>query len=311
VIVVCPFTSPAPAPTSAATSDPASAAAPAKSAPTTTATASPNKIGNGSNQWGITYTAYTSDGQCKSSSDVLADITSIKNAGFDTVRVYSTDCDTLTSVGDACRAVGCKIILGIFIGEPGCDNGSPHVSDQVAAIKSWSQWDLVELLVVGNEAIFNGYCTIPQLAGLIASVRGELGGAGYSGPMTTTDVVSVWVGNDVSELCAAIDVVACNAHSYFNQDTAAEDAGTFVAGQLALVEQACNGKSGYVMETGWPHQGKCNNKSCPSTESQATAIIAIKNEIGEKAIFFSFSDDTWKGPSDCDCEQFFGCFSVW
>jgi exo-beta-1,3-glucanase (GH17 family) len=160
--------------------------------------------------------------------------------------------------------------------------------------------------------MFNGYCSTTDLTNLVVFVRNELGAAGYSGPMTTTDVVSVWVDNDVTELCKVIDVVACNSYAYFNQATSADDAGVFVAGQLGLVEAACGGKTGYILETGWPHQGKCYNaNSCPSIESQTIAIHAIKNEIGERAIFFSFSNDLWKAPADCGCEQSFGCFPVW
>lgn len=303
VVVYCPFTSPTPVPTY-----PAETYAPQK--PTTTSsqpqyTQAPN-LGGGGDQWAITYTPYTEGGDCKGLDAVKSDISKIKAAGFTTIRVYSTDCDTLPHVGAAVRDSGLKMIIGVFIGEVGCDNGSPHVSEQVAAIKNWAQWDLVELVVVGNEALFNGYCSPKQLTDLIVSVKKTLGGAGYHGPYTTTDVVSAWISQDVSSVCEVIDVVGTNAHAYFNEATLPDMAGSFVAGQLKIVEGVC-GKEGYVLESGWPSAGKCLGEACAGYSQQAAAIKSIKKTIGKKVVFFSFGDDHWKQPGDCQCEQHWGC----
>ncbi|KAJ4398811.1 hypothetical protein N0V85_006191 [Neurospora sp. IMI 360204] len=279
-----------------------SSAAPAPTAPT-------GNLGGKGDKWAMTYTPFAQDGTCKSAADVMTDIKSIAGAGFTTLRVYSTDCDTLPSVGAAAEANGLRLILGIFIGKVGCDNGSPDVADQIAAIKSWGRFDMVDLVVVGNEALFNGFCTVGQLKDLINHVKSELGSAGYSGPYTTTDVVSAWQSMDVADICNVIDVVACNSHAYFDANTSPDQAGTFVAGQLAIVEKVCN-KPGFVMETGWPTAGECIGKACPGVEQQATALAAIKQEMGKKVVFFSFSDDHWKQPGSCNCEQHWGCGSV-
>jgi exo-beta-1,3-glucanase (GH17 family) len=314
VVVYCPFTSQspeptqAPAPTSAA---PAPAqSSPAQSSPAQSSPAAPAPtLGSTGNKWAITYTPFTEEGLCKSKADVLSDVAAIARAGFTTLRVYSTDCDTLPNVGEAARAHGLRMIVGIFIGKVGCDNTSPDVAEQIAALKSWSQWDLVDLCVVGNEALFNGFCSVSELTSLITRVKSELASVGYNGPFTTTDVVSAWTGNDVSSICSVIDVVATNAHAYFNPNTTPSDAGKFVAGQLQLVENVC-GKPGYVMETGWPNQGNCNGVACAGEAEQATAIQAISNELGNKVVFFSFRDDPWKQPGSCNCERHWGCAKV-
>lgn len=305
VVIYCPFTSPTPVPVAPTETYAVQKPSKTKSKSVTKPT-QPPKLGSGGDQWAITYTPYTEGGECKSAGAVMQDIRKIKNAGFSTVRVYSTDCDTLPNVGAACRAAGVKMIIGVFIGEVGCDNGSPDVAEQVAAIKSWAQWDLVELLVVGNEALFNGFCTVPQLAQLITHVKSELGSVGYRGPCTTTDVVSAWVGMNVQPICALIDVVGTNAHAYFNDHTLPQAAGEFVAGQLKIVEQVC-GKEGYVMESGWPSAGNCIGKACAGYQQQAAAITSIKKAVGHKVVFFSFGDDHWKKPGDCQCEQHWGC----
>ncbi|OIW35232.1 glycoside hydrolase [Coniochaeta ligniaria NRRL 30616] len=310
-VVYCPFTSPAPvaapAPTTSAAPPPppppaSTAAAATSAAPSSASVAT---IATSGNTLGITFTPYTTSGDCKSASDVLADITAIANAGITRVRVYSTDCDTLPNVGAAAAAVGIKMIVGIFIGEVGCDNGSPDVAEQLAALKAWTQWSLVDLVVVGNEALFNNFCTVSQLHDLIVHVKSELSGTGYTGPYTTTDVVSAWITGDLSPICSVIDVVGANVHAYFNGGTTPEQAGEFVAGQLKIVEDVC-GLTGYILESGWPTQGKCLGSACAGKEEQKVALTSIMDTCGDKTVFFSFKDDDWKPPGDCLCEQHFG-----
>jgi len=315
VVVVCPFTSsssaeptPAPAPTSA----PKESAPPAESsaAPAPSPSSGPS-LGSSGKRWAMTYTPYTetAEGGCKTADEVNSDIAEIAQAGFTALRVYSTDCDTLKNVGAAARAHGLRMIVGIFIGKVGCDNNSPDVADQISALKEWKQWDLVDLCVVGNEALFNGFCSVSELTSLISRVKSELGSVGYNGPFTTTDVVSAWVEKEVSSVCEVIDVVAANAHAYFNPNTEPSDAGKFVAGQLELVEKVC-GKPGYIMETGWPSSGNCNGVACAGETEQSTAIQAIESELGSKVVFFSFRNDPWKQPGSCNCEQHWGCSKV-
>jgi exo-beta-1,3-glucanase (GH17 family) len=307
IVVYCPFTSSEAAlPTSTAAAVATSSAAPAPAKASSAATSLGSNEGD---LWAMTYTPYDSNGHCKSASDVLSDIADIAKAGFKTLRVYSTDCDTLPNVGAAARAHGLRMIIGIFIGEVGCDNASPDVADQIAAIKEWKQWDLVDLCVVANEALANGFCSVSQLTSLITHVKTELASVGYTGPFTTTDVVSSWLDLEIQSICEVIDVVGTNAHAYFNSQTLPEAAGLFVAGQLALVEAVCK-KSGVVLETGWPSQGECNGVACPGEAQQRTAIQSIQKVLGHKVAFFSFKDDAWKDDGKCLCEKHWGCSSV-
>lgn len=258
----------------------------------------------------MTYTPYDSDsGECKTSDVIDADVSSIAAAGFKTLRVYSTDCDTLPNVGSAVSKYGLKMITGIFISEYGCANGTPDVDTQISALKEWGQWDLVELMAVGNEALYNGYCTAQQLVDLISHVKGEL--TEYTGPYTTTDIVGAWEEEEVQSLvCEAIDVVAANVHSYFNADVLPIDAGEFVKGQIEIVEKACGGKPGYVLECGYPTQGNANGVNIPSVLNQQTAIASIKETMGDKVVFFSMFDDQWKDDGACGCEKHWGVGSL-
>ena len=310
VPVVTPTTSVVPVVTApvevSTTVVPATTKTESKTSASASATTTPSKLGGG-DQWAITYTPYSSGGGCKAASDVLSDLKEIQSKGFNTIRVYSTDCDTLPNVGAACEEIGLKMIIGVFIGEVGCDNASPDVASQISAIKAWAKWDLVELVVVGNEAGFQKFCTPSELSGLITEVKEIIKTDGYTVPVTTTDTVATWEDSEFSTaLCAVVDVVACNAHAYFNAETTPSNAGKFVAGQLDIVKNIC-GKDGYVLETGWPSSCVANGVATCSEDDQATAISSLKAELGGSVVFFSYSNDDWKDNGSCECEQHWGC----
>lgn len=319
-VVYCPFD--VPATTSAApTTAKATSAVPVYTtsavpsyAASTVSSSTPKSTGgltgNGIAPWAITYTPYDSNGQCKSASAVKTDIAAIAISGVTAVRVYSTDCDTLPNVGSACALHGLKIILGVFIDADHCTANSPTVADQISAIKSWAQWDLVDLIVVANEAIFNGFCTPTELASLINECKSEF--SGYTGYFTTTDTVNIWQQSATTDaLCDVVDIVGAQAHAYFNSETTASEAGAFVKGQLDIVNSVCPGKEARVLETGWPSAGVCNGKACAGVAEQALAIASLLAEVSQESVFFSLTDDEWKdGNTDCQCEQHWGCGSV-
>ena len=253
----------------------------------------------------MTYSPYTSSGGCKDAGSITADITAIKALGFTTVRIYSTDCSGLEYVGAAAKAVGLKLILGVFIEASGVSGAQPQVSEIVA----WGQWDIVEMIIVGNEALFNNYLSVSDLYGFIESSKWAFSAAGYTGPVTTTEPLNIWQ-EDGSSLCGAIDVVAANIHAFFNAQTAASQAGAFIASELAILDTICPGKSTYVVESGWPHAGDANGAAVPGVAEQATALESIQSTCGSQVVFFTFEDDLWKAPGAFSVEQSWGCASV-
>lgn len=255
--------------------------------------------------WAITYSPYTSSGSCKDQGSITTDITAIQALGFTTVRIYSTDCSGLEYVGTAARAVGLKLIIGVFIEASGVSGAQPQVSE----IISWGQWDLVELIIVGNESLFNQYLSVSELAAFISSSKSAFSNAGYTGPVTTTEPLNIWQ-SEGSSLCSSIDVVAANIHAFFNAQTTASQAGAFIQSELAILDTICSGKSTYVVESGWPHAGQANGLAVPSVSEQATALKSIQQTSGSQVVFFSYEDDLWKAPGAFDVEQSWGCASV-
>lgn len=255
--------------------------------------------------WALTYSPYTDSGGCKDAGTITADITAIKALGFTTVRIYSTDCSGLEYVGTAARSVGLQLILGVFIESSGVSGAQPQVSEIVA----WGQWDLVEMIIVGNEALFNNYLSVSDLAGFISSSKWAFSNAGYTGPVTTTEPLDSWI-QEGSSLCSSIDVVAANIHAFFNAQTDASQAGPFIQSELAILDGICPGKSTYVVESGWPNAGQPNGAAIPGPSEQATALASIQSTCGAQVVFFTYEDDLWKAPGAFGVEQYWGCADV-
>lgn len=307
---VCPFTgndeptsAPVAPPTSAVpvtpTAAPSTTSAVASSSASSSATAVPTGVSG--KQMGMTYSPYTNQGGCQPKDQVLKDVAMIKQKGFTHVRVYSTDCNSLEYIGEAAKQHGLKMIIGVFISSTGISGAQ----EQVTAITKWAQWDLVTLIVVGNEAIQNGYTDASSLAGFISSCKSSFSAAGYSGQITTTEPINVWQQSG-SALCGAVDILGANLHPFFNADVSPEKAGSFVRAQIKDLEAVCN-KDVINLETGWPSQGSPNGKAIPGTAQQAAAIRALVEEVGSQSVFFSYSNDLWKDAGDFDVERYWGC----
>ncbi|EXJ91681.1 murein transglycosylase [Capronia epimyces CBS 606.96] len=267
---------------------------------------SPGITTNG-DSWGLTYSPYTAQGGCKDAGTVSVDLAIIAKKGFTSVRVYSTDCSTLENIGTAARNNGLKLILGVWISSSGIGGAKGQVDDIVA----WAQWDLVELIVVGNEAVFNGYASASELAGFVASSAAAFKGAGYTGLITLTEPLSMWEDtSSASAFCSVVDVVSANLYAFFNADVSADKAGAFIQSEIDILNNVCSGKAVYVLESGWPSAGNCNGAACPSPQNQAIALKGIQATVGAQVIFLSYEDEPWKEPGEFGVEQHWGCASV-
>ncbi|KAI2709241.1 CAZyme family GH17 [Penicillium roqueforti] len=290
--------------TASVVSSSSSTSSSASSSSTAKATGVPTVLGEG--QYGMTYSPYTAAGDCKTKAAVLSDLTTIKSKGFNLVRVYSTDCSGLEYIGEACKSLGINIIMGVYID----GSGVSAAKEQVTEIIAWAEWSMVELIVVGNEAIQSGYVDAATLASFIESSAASFKAAGYTGLVTTTEPINVWQQYGSATLCSAVDIVGANIHPFFNADVTAAQAGEFTKSEFEELEEICGGKDVINLETGWPNAGDSNGAAVPGVSEQATAIKSIAATVGSKSIFFSFSDDTWKSPGEFNVEQHWGCSSV-
>lgn len=243
----------------------------------------------------MTYSPYNADGSCKTQSSVSSDIAIIASKGFESVRLYSPDCSGLQNVGAAAKSHNLKLVLGIFVSENGLVDGKAQISE----ITSWAagNWDDVEMIVVGNEAIFNDYCSVEDLAQFITNARTTFRKAGFQGPITTTEPISI-LSAHADLLCPTLDVIASNIHPFFNNAIAADKAGDFVAESLQAMEAICPGLVSYNLETGWPSAGLANGAAVPGPDEQKRAVEAIIKAAGGKSAILGFANDAWKAKGE-------------
>ncbi|KAF1997640.1 glycoside hydrolase family 17 protein [Amniculicola lignicola CBS 123094] len=268
-------------------------------------------------KWAVTYTPYTAGGECKSASEVQADIAKIAELGFTTIRSYSTDCGVFENVIPACKEHGLKIIYGIFLEAGGAGGKGPfseYANSQLQDIIDHAHKDTVAMIIVGNEAIFNHYCTAEELAKYIVYVKEKLISCGFPSDIavTTTEPVDVWQQYGAA-LCDVIDVFACQVHPFFTAKVEAHEAGAFAKEQLEMAAAVCPEaakKGKYITEIGWPTEGMSNGNAKPGYGEQKTAIKSIIKEVGTEACLFSFQDDGWKAPGAFGVEQHFGIMNA-
>lgn len=252
---------------------------------------------------GVTYSPYSADGGCKSSSQIASDIASL--SGYTIIRLYGVDCDQVAQVLQA-KASSQKIFAGIF----DVSDISGGIQTLASAVSSYGSWDDIYTVSIGNELVNSGAATPSQIQSYVAQGRSALSSAGYSGSVVSVDTFIAVINNPA--LCEYSDYMAVNAHAFFDGHIAAADAGAWVLQQIQRVWTACSGKKNVLItETGWPHQGDANGVAVPSKPNQQSAISSIKSSCGDSSIIFNAYDDLWKtdSASTFNAEKYWGILS--
>ncbi|KAL8732613.1 MAG: hypothetical protein Q9166_002588 [cf. Caloplaca sp. 2 TL-2023] len=267
---------------------------------------STHPINSSGSYWAMTYSPYTPSGGCKPSSDIATDVASIAAKGFSSLRLYSTDCNGLSAVATAAQSHNLNLILGVYISNSGVSAARPQLHEIVTWANGNGHWKGVEMIVVGNEAVFNDFATASDLASFVSEAKSAFQAAGYMGPVTTTETIEI-LSEHAATLCPVSDIAAANIHPFFNGKITASGAGEFVASQLELLSSICPGKEAYNLETGWPSKGSANGAAVPGSWEQRAAVEGIRKIAGEKSAFFSFVDDEWKEEGEWGVERSWGC----
>ena len=282
----------------------AASPAPASSSQAAASSSAPKSSGSSSSfsgsAKGITYSPYNADGSCRSASDVASDLA--KLSSYSMIRLYGVDCNQVENVFKA-KAAGQKLFLGIFF----VDQIQAGVDTMKAAVESYGSWDDVYTVSIGNELVNGGQATPDQVGQYVATGRSALKAAGYSGPVVSVDTFIAVINNPA--LCQYSDYMAVNAHAYFDQNTVAEDAGTWLVQQIQRVWTACDGKKDVLItESGWPSQGETLGVAVASKQNQEAAIASIEKACGDDTILFTAFNDYWKADGPYNCEKYWGIY---
>ncbi|KAH9904561.1 glycoside hydrolase superfamily [Xylariomycetidae sp. FL2044] len=292
-----PAPSPEPAPSS---SEPA----PEPSPEPTASSAPVPPPSTGSNLHGITYSPYKGSGGCKSAQEVDADFALFaKDHGV--IRLYGVDCDQVASAYKAAKKYGNKLFLGIF------DIHQVDQAVQAMAAGVNNDWAIVDTVSVGNELVNNGQASPEQSLGALSQARSGLRALGYQGPVVIVDTFVAMLAHP--ELCEQSDYCAANVHPFFDPNTGADGAGSFVTKTVSNIRSKLSDSSKRIVvtETGWPWQGNANGAAVPGMDQQASALSSIKGAYTDNpgnVILFTAFNDLWK-KADAGtfmAEQFWG-----
>lgn len=253
----------------------------------------------------LVYSPYNNDDSCKSADQVQSDLNLIKSVGVNALRVYATDCNTDNTVLPVAQQLGMKVAQGFYFDSSGVSS----IDGQVQSLLSWTAtngWDLFNRIIVGNEAVLNGWVTPADLVNKVGSVKAQLRAAGYNGPVLTAEPAVSY--SDNPELCQndVMDEIGINSHPFFSPTFSPETAGQFVATDIQNTYNLCNHLPVVVTETGYPSNGSPNGNNIPTPENQRTAVTNIANAIDGQGVFLTTFNDFWEPPGPFGVQQYFG-----
>ena len=198
-----------------------------------------------------------------------------------------------------------KVFQGIF------DITAIDSSVQTIVSAVNGDWSSIHTISIGNDLVNNGQASAASVVAAMSSARSLLRAAGYNGPIVTCDTLVATLANP--SLCDNSDYSAVNSHPFFDPNTDATQAGTFLMNSITNHKSKLTNISQTVLitETGWPSQGNANGLAVPSSSNQATAIAAIKSVFHSSpdgVMLFNPYNMLWKTSSadQFDAEPWWG-----
>ncbi|MBX6425606.1 MAG: glycosyltransferase, partial [Variibacter sp.] len=200
------------------------------------------------------------------------------------IRTYSS-----TGGGELIPAIanefGLKVAVGIWI-----DKDEKRNQREIrAALELARKNHNVTSIVVGNETIYRGELTVPELMQIIQKVKRET-----QLPVTTGEIWSVWV--EHPELASSVDFIAAHILPYWEGFSAghAVDQTIEFYNRLRRVHP---GKRIVIAEFGWPSAGYNRRDAFPGHFEQAQVLrdfVARAEALGIDYNIIEAFDQPWK-----------------
>ncbi|TGO37924.1 hypothetical protein BHYA_0086g00390 [Botrytis hyacinthi] len=281
------------APVVSSSSSAAVVSVPVSSSSSTTssaAAASTSAVAASSGGYGFAYSPYMANNACKTQDQVNEDFAAIPSS-YSTVRIYGTDCNQVATTLVAAKKYGFKIFAGVY--------DFAEVSSETQAIVDAvnGDWSLITTISIGNEWVNNGVTDAAGVAGAVATAKSILSAANYPGKVVAVDTLAAT--KLYPSLCDNVDYCAVNCHPFFDTNTAADAAGTFLSTQISELRALLSNPNMDIVitETGWPSAGTSHHQAVASPAAQTTAMAAIKELFASNAsnvFLFSTFNDYWK-----------------
>ena len=163
------------------------------------------------------------------------------------IRTYSVD-RGLDRVPYIAKEFGLKVTLGIWLSDDRLKNEA-ELARGIEVIRD--NPDVVDRVIVGNEAVLRGELTASDVVAYIHRVTNAI--ANPKVEVGTADVWSVWL--KYPTLAQGSAFVGIHLLPYWEGISAGQSMG-YVTDRLAMIKKAFPDKKIVIAETGWPSEGR-------------------------------------------------------
>ncbi|MDO9320821.1 MAG: beta (1-6) glucans synthase [Pseudomonas sp.] len=221
---------------------------------------------------------------------------------FKCVRTYSMT--GLEAIPELARKHGLKLMLGAWV--------SSNPLDTEIEIKALIQAananpDVVDALIVGNEALLRKEVTGDQLVKLIAQVKAQV-----KQPVTYADVWEFWLQHP--QVAPAVDFLTIHLLPYWEDDPAGIDQALAHVGEIRQsFGNRFAPKDILIGETGWPSEGRQRETALPSRVNEAKFIrgfVHMAEQNGWNYNLIEAFDQPWKRSSEGAVGGYWGLFDA-
>lgn len=221
---------------------------------------------------------------------------------FTCVRTYSMT--GLEDIPVMARKHGLKLMLGAWV-------SSDPVATQLEIeqlVKAANDYpDIVQSVIVGNEALLRKDISGPRLAELIADVKRRV-----QQPVTYADVWEFWLKHP--QVAPAVDFITIHLLPYWEDDpTGIDEAIEHVAAVREEFGRRFAPKDIFIGETGWPSAGRQRETAIPSRANEARFVrgfIARAEHQGWSYNIIEAFDQPWKRRNEGAVGGYWGLFDA-
>ena len=221
---------------------------------------------------------------------------------FECLRTYSVT--GLEALPELARKHGLKLLIGAWISR----DPQATAIEIDSLIKTANAYpDVVEAVIVGNEALLRKEVTPSQLVALIEQVRSRI-----EQPVTYADVWEFWLKHP--QVAPAVDFLTIHLLPYWEDEPAGIDAALAQVAQVhQLFAKRFAPKDILIGETGWPSEGRQRETALPSRVNQAKFIrgfVAMAEQYGWRYNLIEAFDQPWKRISEGAVGGYWGLFDA-
>jgi exo-beta-1,3-glucanase (GH17 family) len=221
---------------------------------------------------------------------------------FTCVRTYSVT--GFDDVPPMAQKHGLKLMLGAWVS---ADAAATRLEIEKLISTANQYPDVVQSVVIGNEALLRKEISGQQLAELITEVKGRV-----QQPVTYADVWEFWLKHP--QVAPVVDFITIHLLPYWEDDPAGiDDAIEHVADVRERFGRLVAPKDIFIGETGWPSAGRQRETAVPSRANQARfmrGFIARAEHSGWTYNLIEAFDQPWKRQNEGAVGGYWGLFDA-